>query len=332
MTEILYACIFCNEVDVLTNLQRVKCGFDVLVKNCQSLGKQDAAERLWSAKEDDSQIHVHNSCRKELVNDLRDKSGQCVQSGYADDPLSKKRKGNRMSNIAFDWKEQCFVCEKLCDSRETWHLCVYKHPSGPQYTRDTMLAYLANKTDDLSNSVRGRLLTISDLPAEEARYHNYCKNKLFLSQSSKTKRGRPSNEKQANVFLKLCDWFEKECDIVTLKALHEKMFELAKESNDPDQAYSSAQYLKQKLREKYRYSIFFTERSGVSDVVCLRDTASTILNDAWYENRKTNANEESERIIRTAAKLILAQIKTTEYNIDHYPDNETIKDISSNIE
>ena len=46
MAEILYACILCNEVDVLTNLQRVKSGFDVLVKNCQS--------RLWSAKENDS--------------------------------------------------------------------------------------------------------------------------------------------------------------------------------------------------------------------------------------------------------------------------------------
>ena len=78
MAEILYACILCNEVDVLTNLQRVKSGFDVLVKNYQSLGKHDATERLWFAKENDSQIHVHNSCCKQLVNDLRDKSGQCV--------------------------------------------------------------------------------------------------------------------------------------------------------------------------------------------------------------------------------------------------------------
>ena len=49
-----------------------------------------------------------------------------------------------------------------------------------------------------------------------------------------------------------------------------------------------------------------------------------ILNDAWYDARKKNKEKDAERIIATAAKLIMADIQEKEYNTSYYPNREDI--------
>ena len=56
------------------------------------------------------------------------------------------------------------------------------------------------------------------------------------------------------------------------------------------------------------------------------------MKDTWYTNRSANSNEESKRIIRTAAKLILAELKSTTFGTSTFPCNEMIKDINYNKE
>ena len=49
--------------------------------------------------------------------------------------------------------------------------------------------------------------------------------------------------------------------------------------------------------------------NGRANVVCFQNMVEYIVNDAWYEERKQNKNKDAERIIVTAAKLIMAEIQ-----------------------
>ena len=114
--------------------------------------------------------------------------------------------------------------------------------------------------------------------------------------------GRPKRSEKHYHFEQLCEWMEQE----PIEELHKKMIEMAQSNN----VYST-KWLKAKLTEKYKNHVFFAEMQGRSDIVCFRDFTYFIVNKAWYKKREDDPNKESERIISTAAKLILAE---SEYN------------------
>ena len=58
----------------------------------------------------------------------------------------------------------------------------------------------------------------------------------------------------------------------------------------------------QKLQEKYGNSMKLITRDGKSNIILLERVAD-IFSEQWYNERKTNISNESERVIRTAAKL-----------------------------
>ena len=66
---------------------------------------------------------------------------------------------------------------------------------------------------------------------------------------------------------------------------------------------------KKKLIEKYDDHVFFAEMKEKSDVVCLKSLADLNVNNSCYETREKDLAKESERIINTAAKLILSDIE-----------------------
>ena len=51
----------------------------------------------------------------------------------------------------------------------------------------------------------------------------------------------------------------------------------------------------------------------------------------WYQNRKTDVKEESERIIKKAAKLIVSDIMDGNYDSEYYPSNESIESLDENL-
>ena len=51
------------------------------------------------------------------------------------------------------------------------------------------------------------------------------------------------------------------------------------------EAYTN-KWLKQKLEERYKENIFFTDEAGRANVVCFRDMGSKILSEKWYKGRK----------------------------------------------
>ena len=106
------------------------------------------------------------------------------------------------------------------------------------------------------------------------------------------------------------------------------MIDIAGGSND----VYSVKRLKQKLQDKYKDFIFFAEVQGRKNVVCLRNMADCIINDKWYEAKKQNIQDESERIVACAAKIINAEIREMTFKTDTYPSNHVIRDTDAGLE
>ena len=66
----------------------------------------------------------------------------------------------------------------------------------------------------------------------------------------------------------------------------------------------STKWLKTKLQQKFGDHVFFSEVNGKSNVVCFRNMANTIINDKLCEDKNCNIDDETKRIVTTAAKLI----------------------------
>lgn len=87
----------------------------------------------------------------------------------------------------------------------------------------------------------------------------------------------------------------------------------------------SRKWFKSKLKDHYKESIFFSEQTGKSDIVCFNDTASSVISDNWYKERKQNVEEEKRRIIEAAANLIRCEVRSTRYSTDKYPSKSEIE-------
>ena len=77
--------------------------------------------------------------------------------------------------------------------------------------------------------------------------------------------------------------------------------------------------------------MYFLEIDGRPNMVCFRTTTSSIINEKWYNDRKTKVEDEAERIVETAAKIILSEIRAIEHNIEKYPSIEEISNLYEDI-
>ena len=57
-----------------------------------------------------------------------------------------------------------------------------------------------------------------------------------------------------------------------------------------------------------------------------------IINDKSFEAKKQNIQDESERIVACAAKIIKAELKETTFKTDTYPSNHDIRDTDAGLE
>ena len=67
-------------------------------------------------------------------------------------------------------------------------------------------------------------------------------------------------------------------------------------------------------------------------MVCLSNVAKYIINDMWYENRREDPNNEAKRIVKTAAKLIISEIRNQTSDCGYYIDTNYISDFQENID
>ena len=284
--------------------------------------------KLGSATEDESRkLPVHQKCRKTFT-DLRKK--QLVEP-------PKKR--TRTSMQPFEWKSDCFFCGTSGVSEKK-----YKDKKMSNVETIEMKVNVKKRCEDIFNmetidcegshsidpkEVHHRVLNTIDLVQVEARYHPCCMRSFLhgydMHTSGKSadakKLGRPENDKQSQAFEKVCDWLETELEPRSIQKIHSKMAEMA----DGDDVYT-VKRMKQKLVERYNESISFSKQ-GREKIVCLDNAIKAIINNAWYEHRNRDPEEEKFRIVKLAAKIISAEIKALNVNKDAYPSENSIADL-----
>ena len=79
-----------------------------------------------------------------------------------------------------------------------------------------------------------------------------------------------------------------------------------------------------KLAEKYKGCIAFVSREGKSNIT-LMNRAARVLTEKWYLERRSKIQDDTARIIRTAAVLLKEAIKNHESDATTYPTSEDIR-------
>ena len=244
----------------------------------------------------------------------------------------------RSSINSFNWTENCLFCGDMCvadernPSRKNWH-----QVESISY-RNNLERKCSKRKDRFAEDVQRRILD-TDLIAKKARYHVSCYDNFYQgyevnrrsensststsTSTSTSNRGRPIDTNSSGHFERVCSWLESEAEVYSLSEIHEKMIEMTGSGDESDNVYTQ-KWLKVKLKQRYGEHIVFSEDEGRSLLVYFHDVANYLINDKWYKNRKSDANDEAERIISTAAKLILDDMRSKDFSSEFYPMREEI--------
>jgi FMN phosphatase YigB (HAD superfamily) len=136
--------------------------------------------------------------------------------------------------------------------------------------KESILSQCEKKNDKWSTEIKSHLQNCNDLVAADAIYHKSCHCRLYFEIKSDKSRGRPVDDTMNETFLKLCLWLEQESEVelFTLEDLQKKM-----ETFSNGNSVYTAKRLKQKLHDRYKEHIVFSEYKGRKNVVCFKRLA-----------------------------------------------------------
>ena len=95
-----------------------------------------------------------------------------------------------------------------------------------------------------------------------------------------------------------------------------------------ESAYSQ-KWLKKKLEERHSHHIVFVQSGGSTTKVCLRNMVDYLVTEEWYNQRMSDVEDEAERIIKTAPKLIMEDIRSVKYENEFYRAKESMRDLKA---
>ena len=317
-------CVICITEDN-RRLTKVKNGMSTLLKFSKLWKDNNVESYLTQQISANGQVLIHEACRRDYVNQRR------FDSFKKDNKVDKVN--TRRSIDQFDWKRKCFYCgkdavvQKKHPDRTAIHLASTL-PFREKVMNQCSLKLLKGE-NEWALTVKNRLLNCSDFVQAEARYHHNCHGKFYSNENDLNPKsvGRKVNDSSLEIFNELCDYIEMESECYSLKELREKMLEIAGPGNE-DKVYSMT-WLKKQLQTKYEDQLYFSEINGKSNVVCFRNMGNRIINDKWYQEKKNNIDDEAARVVKTAAKLIKAELRETIYNTDIYPSKTEINNFDN---
>ena len=164
------------------------------------------------------------------------------------------------------------------------------------------------RDDVTSKTVEIRLLSVNDLVAVEAPYHIYPVEQNFKI--------RPVSLSKTALYKKACEVMENDVSLYTVSEFQALIYKSG------DDVYTP-RMVKMKLKQKYKECVKFATRDGKSDIILL-DRTTKILSEDWYNTRKANLDDESVRIVQTAATLIKDAIRNHELASNVYPSMDDI--------
>ena len=304
-------------------------------------------------------VQIHPACQRDLPRKIKKRKRSISEA----DDVRSSGTITRSKRPHYSWEDDCLFCGEECKvdkknpGRKDKHVCIV----SDDLTKERLLKACQSRDDIWAENVKHRLLNCTSLVKSKARYHKKCRgtfsllNKDLSFSSSSTSflnstlnnsldgtprdttgrftldvpfnvtysedRGRPIDVEKFCSFNKVCEWLENETELLSLQDLQD---ELRRTSNNSD--IYSKKWLKEALTRKYDSNIFFAEVNGRSDVICFKNVAQRIVNNLWHEQKKENVDTESRRVIQAAAKLILADVRSAEYDCSFYPTTEDIQD------
>ena len=267
---------------------------------------------------------VHKACRRDyckpdnIAKVLRQQ--QELPSAH-----SCKRRSEEQS---FDFQSDCLYCGQAikCDSKR-------KSSNVSKVLtiefKDNLLSKCDKRHDNWAEIVRARVLNVHDLPAADAQYHRECSvnfntnkqvpkgHKVTAVPAAKKQRcGRPKDQDRSKAFLETMEYFiRNDEEQLTVSDLINIMrgFLLY-----PEHEPYGHTHMKAKVQEHFGDEVIITEINKKANVVTLRTTAQAILQE-FHSKQKSDPSQEQLNIIKAAAKLIKADIKTTVTPHETYP-------------
>ncbi len=258
---------------------------------------------------------VHNACRREYVR--IDSIRRFMREQAHSEQASTSRDGSslRSGQSKFDFKTNCFFCTEAYDEDSE-----RKKPYCRRRTivkvctttfHNSVLLRGQERKDEWGSDVVRRICTVGDLHAVDAIYHLDCYKKFTLATlPSKKRAGRPVDEGVSEAMNEIYEYIEKNdnCQF-SMDDLLEQI------TGEPP----TMKTIKAKMKERYGDQIVFCTIRTKQTVVCFRATGEKILNEAWYTSRCQDEQAERERIVRTAAEIILEDIESMAYDNSVYP-------------
>ena len=241
-------------------------------------------EKLWDAKYAlKNDILDHRSCKLDKSNNSKSvarKRDADIANNREEVKKQKKWSCSTGQLKILPYSNKCMLCNNPVSlylnnsslARKTY--CRPDNESANDLTKRLLETaekrIRINPEDTWAVQVKGRLISINDLVAEEALLHKRC-NKIFSRESSfntDSAGGRKQDDFRLELFDELCTWLETELkhSLFTLEQIHRKMISLDK---SPDE---SLVYLKKHLRnmlvDRYQEKMYFTSQERWSDVLC----------------------------------------------------------------
>jgi hypothetical protein len=300
-----------------------KKGLETVLECSRQRGNKDLLDYIQTQPE---VLNVHISCRKKYTVRCRSLEFD-MSSEVACEPAIPNKK-LRSQTDSFEWQSHCFLCGKSVAVGPRNSTREKVKTASTIAFRNNVLKHCSVRMDDWAVEVQGRLEFCNDLPAVGAVYHSTCCNRFFSMAKHPCEKvaetGRSVDVAKENSFLNMCSCLEnyETARLYSLEELRRTMID--KEGSEA--AVYCCKTIQVKLQERYGSDVTF-KRDGLRTIVCLRETAYSILSSKWYADKSDDLSDESSRIVEAAAKLIRAEIKKQEYSRSVYPTKDQMSDV-----
>jgi len=249
----------------------------------------------------------------------------------------------RSETPTFSLDKHCLFCGEPATYNEKKRDGMDVYPVRTTSFQNIVLHSCAQRKDEWSTLVSGRIAYAHDLIAADAVYHQSCNvnfrtGKQVPQQHSsglgsvakKQRLGRPKEAERYEAFLLVAKYLEENDDEqITITDLIEKMETGLLGSEVAAYGFT---HMKSKLMEHFGDNIIITELNGKPNVVTFRRTAANILHDFYKEQKKEDPNIEKIRMINTVAKLIKSDIKAVDSSNDVYPTREQMSSTEAAVQ
>ena len=312
------ACSICNSVDD-TGLIKIRD------KGAKSIN--EASMKRGDTISLTSGAFVHVKCRRDYTNAISIEL-DAKKSKTKVIPLEAK-KSTRKSQGCYNNKNDCLFCGIDVSKSNT----SYSHVKTDNFAK-TILERCDTRSDEWALIVKGRIEFFrGDLHAADCVYHRDCSSRFRYGRNPQKllsptedcyhiKTGKPKNTDQDQAFRRMCAYLEEnDNEQLTMSNLVDKMHEYTL-----DETPYTRRYLKARLKEQYGENIQFAEKEGAGDVVTMKEKAADILRSHFNSKKEDSEELQARKILKTAARLIKADIKTNlAFDDKKYPNSESLK-------